>query len=371
MRAVSSEQLAVSSMRRKSRRYFLLLTAHCLLLTSFCLSARASGVWTKQRSSSFAWLHAVYFLDENRGWAVGGKGTILATDDGGNLWRTLPRPTEDSLQDVYFADEQTGWLVCERNIYDLKTVDEPRTYLMRTSNGGRTWTRVNVIGKDVNVRLVRALFTSGGRGWAFGEGGVLYTTRDGGATWEPQRVPTRYLLLGGLFLNSAQGWLVGAGATILQTSDGGETWNTGALLNPTAPASKNAKDAEAAARVRFTATSFIDQKRGWAVGAEGKVFATRDGGRTWSAQASNVAADLLDVKFISEYEGWAVGAQGTLIRTMDGGAHWTVEASGTTHPLERIFFVGRGHGWIVGFGGTILSYNADGETPRRPELKKT
>jgi photosystem II stability/assembly factor-like uncharacterized protein len=370
MKTVGSWQLAVGSWRRKNRSLFL-VTACCLLLTANCLSARAAGVWTKQRTGSFAWLHAVYFLDENRGWAVGGKGTILATDDGGNQWQELPRPTEDSLQDIYFADEQTGWLVCERNIYDLKTVDEPRTYLMHTSNGGRTWTRVNVIGKDVNVRLVRALFTTGGRGWAFGEGGVLYTTRDGGATWEPQRVPTKHLLLGGLFLNNTQGWLVGAGATILQTSDGGETWNTGALLNRAPASSENAKDAEAvAAHVRFTATSFIDQKRGWAVGAEGKIFATRDGGRRWSAQASNITADLLDVKFISEYEGWAVGAQGTLIRTMDGGAHWTMEASGTTHPLERIFFVGRAHGWIVGFGGTIISYRADGAAPQRPVLKQ-
>jgi photosystem II stability/assembly factor-like uncharacterized protein len=368
MKTVGSWQLAVGSWRRKGRRYFLLLTAYCLLLTAYCLPVRASGVWTKQRSGSFAWLHAVYFLDENRGWAVGGKGTLLATDDGGNQWHTEPRPTEDSLQDVYFADEQTGWLVCERSIYDLKTNDDPRTYLMRTTDGGRTWTRVNVIGKDVNVRLVRALFTSGGRGWAFGEGGVLYTTRDGGMNWERQGVPTRHLLLGGLFLNAAQGWLVGAGATILQTSDGGETWKTGALINFT-PAS--GKDAEAeAAHVRFTAASFIDQKRGWAVGAEGRVFATRDGGRTWSAQSSNVTTDLLDVKFISQYEGWAVGAEGTLIRTMDGGEHWTAESSGTTHALERLCFIGRTRGWVVGFGGTIISYSTTASTPRRPELKQ-
>jgi photosystem II stability/assembly factor-like uncharacterized protein len=366
MKAVGSGQWAVGSGQRKNRSLFL-FSAYCLLLTAYCFSARAAGVWTKQRSGSFAWLHALYFLDENRGWAAGGKGTLLRTDDGGNLWRTLPRPTDDSIKDVYFADERNGWLVCERSIYDLKTKDEPRTYLMRTTDGGRSWQRVNVIGKDVDVRLVRALFTSGGRGWTFGEAGMLYTTRDGGAKWERQPVPTRHLLLGGLFLNAEQGWLVGAGATILQTSDGGETWRTGALLS-LAPAS--GKQAEGTASVRFTATSFIDRRRGWAVGAEGKVFATRDGGRTWSAQNSNVTADLLDVKFISEYEGWAVGAQGTLIRTMDGGAHWTPESSGTTHALERLCFVGRTRGWAVGFGGTIISYSVNAATPRRPELKR-
>jgi len=343
-----------------------LLLAFALLLV--CSSwANAAGAWTTQRSGSLAWLHAVYFLDENHGWAVGGTGVLLSTTDGGKVWRVRPRPAEDALRDVYFSDEQNGWLVCERSIYDLKTNDEPRTYLLRTTDGGATWKKVNVIGKDVDARLVRALFTQGGRGWAFGEAGALYTTRDGGSSWERQKVPTRHLLLGGWFLDDEQGWLVGAGATLLQTSDGGETWHMGALVGFTPVSSNNAGEAE---RVRFTAASFVNRRRGWAVGAGGRVFATRDGGRTWAAQVSNVASDLFDVKFLDEFEGWAVGAQGTLIHTMDGGAHWVIQPSGTTHALERICFVGRTRGWLVGFGGTILSYTPDAATPQRPILKR-
>jgi photosystem II stability/assembly factor-like uncharacterized protein len=372
MTKVSSRQLAVGRKRRRRASSDLLPTAYCLLLTVLLLFASvmqgsAKGAWTAQRSGALSWLHAVYFLDENRGWAVGGSGVLLSTTDGGKVWRALARPAQDALLDVYFSDELNGWLVCERSIYDLKTNDEPRTYLLRTTDGGATWKKINVIGKDVDTRLVRALFTNEGRGWAFGEAGALYTTRDGGANWERQRVPTSHLLLGGSFLNAEQGWLVGAGATLLQTNDGGETWHTGALVG-LAPASGNTAEA---ARVRFIATSFVDKRKGWAVGTEGRVFATRDGGRTWVAQASNVASDLFDVKFLDEFEGWAVGAQGTLIHTVDGGAHWTVEPSGTTHALERLCFVGRTRGWAVGFGGTILSYTPESATPQRPGLKKT
>jgi photosystem II stability/assembly factor-like uncharacterized protein len=370
MKTVSSQQSAVSSQRSAARvrRFlspvfcFLLLlpTAHCLLPTAF-----AAGVWTRQRSNALGWLHAVYFLDENRGWAVGGGGIVLATTDGGKEWRVHSRPTEDALRDVYFSDEQNGWLVCERSIYNLKTNDEPLTFLLRTTDGGVTWTRVNVIGAEPNVRLVRALFTEGGRGWVFGEAGALYATRDGGVSWEKLRVPTRYLLLGGSFLDGARGWLVGAGATLLQTADGGESWRTGTLTG-LEPVTKS--DKAAARRVRFTSVSFVDAHHGWAVGAEGRVFATRDGGRTWAAQKSNVTADLADVKFLDKYEGWAVGAEGTLIHTTDGGALWTAEASGTTHALERLFFVGRTRGWAVGFGGTIISY-APNATRQSPGLK--
>ncbi|HEY0386770.1 MAG TPA: YCF48-related protein, partial [Pyrinomonadaceae bacterium] len=314
------------------------------LLFAGITNAQAAGVWRQQRSGTLAWLHAVYFLDAERGWAVGGSGALLATEDGGATWRTKPRPTNDALRDLYFADELNGWLVCERAIYQLTTKDDPRTYLMSTTDGGATWKRVNVIGVDVDARLVRALFAGDGRGWAFGEAGALYATRDHGLTWARQRVPTRHLLLGGTFLDASRGWLVGAGATILQTADGGETWRSCAVMDD--------------GHARFTAISFVDARHGWAVGATGRIYSTSDGGRNWRAQVSNVEADLLDVKFTDAAEGWVCGTEGTLLHTLDGGAHWTIESSGTTHPLERLYFVNKRRGWAVGFGGTIITYDA-------------
>lgn len=326
-----------------------------LVLIGLCATfATASNAWSKQQSGTMAWLHAVYFLDRNRGWAVGGNGVLLSTSDGGKSWAQMRRPTEDAVRDLYFADEKNGWLVCERSIYLLREKDEPRTYLLNTTDGGATWRRVNVTASDVDARLVRALFTAEGRGWAFGEAGALYTTRDGGTNWVRQRVPTQHLLLGGAFLNAEEGWLVGAGATVLQTSDGGETWRAGKIMSR--------------APVRFTAVSFVDRLRGWAVGSSGRVFATSDGGRSWRAQISGVLADLYDVQFLDTSEGWAVGAEGTVIHTTDGGQHWATEPSGTTHPLERLFFVNRERGWAVGFGGTIISYTV-ANAQRAPELR--
>ncbi|HEV2836063.1 MAG TPA: YCF48-related protein, partial [Pyrinomonadaceae bacterium] len=83
-----------------------------------------------------AWLHSVFFIDHNRGWAVGSKGTLLRTDDGGRNWKTTAASTDDVVRDIFFVDEQNGWLVCEVNIYQLKTNDDPRAYLMKTTDGG-------------------------------------------------------------------------------------------------------------------------------------------------------------------------------------------------------------------------------------------
>ena len=322
-----------------------------LLILLFSTSAFAQGgAWARQASGSLSWLHGVFFLDQNRGWAVGSKGAFLGTEDGGKTWKALPKPSDDVLRDIYFSDERNGWIVCERNIYQLKSNDDPRTYLMNTTDGGATWERVAIPGADINARLVRAVFSPGGSsGWAFGEGGAVYKSSAGDPKWVRLNAPTRHLLLGGTFIDEHRGWLVGAGATILQTSDGGETWHVSKLVN--------------APGVRFNATSFFGNRLGWAVGSGGSIYSTVNGGRSWQAQRSGVTTDLYDVKFLNALEGWAVGAEGTAIHTADGGSTWVTEPSNVTHPLERLFFADRTHGWAVGFGGTILTY-VRAEAPR-------
>jgi len=346
---------------------FLLLPFTFLLLPS---AAAAAGSWARQKSGTLAWLHAVYFVDGRRGFAVGGKGALLATEDGGARWEVRRAPAEDTLHDIFFTDERTGWVACERSIFLLKTKEEQRSYLLKTEDGGGSWRRVAVAGADVDARLVRVRFADREHGWAFGEMGALFATTDGGETWARQRVPTRHLLLGGAFLDARRGWLVGAGSTLLQTSDGGESWLAAQLVGQqittppaaTSPASSNAPSTSkstAAPSVRFNAVSFADARRGWAVGGGGAIFATEDGGRTWRAQASNVSADLLDVKFFDAREGVAVGGDGTALHTSDGGRTWRAEPTGTPHTLERLSFAGRTRGWAVGFGGTIISMKKD------------
>jgi photosystem II stability/assembly factor-like uncharacterized protein len=305
-----------------------------------------SGSWVRQKAGTMAWLRSVFFLDRDRGWAVGSKGTLLRTADGGLNWKTEPAPTTGIVRDILFLDEQNGWLVCEANQYELTTKEQPRAYLMKTTNGGETWQRIELQGFDVDSRLVRAVFSRGGRGWAFGEQGAIYTTRDSGETWIRLHSPTRHLLLGGIFVDDDRGWLVGAGATIIQTSDGGETWYQSRLP-------------QVEKTVRFTAASFVDNRIGWAVGSGGNVYQTTNGGRTWQKQESGINTDLFDVKFVDAREGWAVGAEGTIIHTVDGGSHWTSERSETQHPLERVFFTDKSRGWAVGFGGTVVAYSRE------------
>jgi len=320
------------------------ISCSCLLLLLLIFPSTVSAqTWARQRAGTLAWLHSVFFIDQNRGWAAGSKGTLLQTLDGGNTWKSRGASIDDVIRDIFFTDEQNGWLVVEVNAYQLKTQEEPRAYLMKTTDSGEHWKRIEIKGFDIDSILVRAVFSRNGHGWTFGESGTIYSTQDAGDTWIKLRSPTRRLLLGGMFIDEHRGWLVGAGATIIQTSDGGDTWYQSTLP-------------QVEKSVRFTATSFVDNRTGWAVGSGGTVYQTVNGGRTWLRQESTVAVDLFDVKFVDALEGWAVGAEGTVIHTSDGGDHWSTERTDTQHPLERVFFTDKNHGWAVGFGGTVVAY---------------
>ena len=135
-----------------------------------------------------AWLRAVYFLDQSRGWVAGSNGTLLATTDGGATWKKLSPLTKDTFQDVYFADDEVGWLVVTRDIFKLKS-NEAASYLLKTEDGGTTWRQVLLSGEDPNARLVRLVFADAQHGWVFGESGIVFGTHDGGRSWSESRLP--------------------------------------------------------------------------------------------------------------------------------------------------------------------------------------
>ena len=56
-----------------------------------------------------AWLHDVCFVDPRRGWAVGDRGAVWQTDDGGRNWRQQESGVGCPLRSVCFLDAETGW----------------------------------------------------------------------------------------------------------------------------------------------------------------------------------------------------------------------------------------------------------------------
>jgi photosystem II stability/assembly factor-like uncharacterized protein len=91
---------------------------------------------------------------------------------------------------------------------------------------------------------------------------------------------------------------------------------------------------------------------GWAVGGNGLVIRSTDGGQTFTS-SSPATTTLNGVFFVSDLDGWAVGNAGIAIHTTDGGGQWTQSTPGAL-ALNGVFFTDATHGWICGDSGKIL-----------------
>lgn len=93
--------------------------------------------------------------------------------------------------------------------------------------------------------------------------------------------------------------------------------------------------ADVPTRTTLTAVSAVGDKV-WAVGHDGTIIASSDGGLTWALQREDVldtssraafdprqGVPLLDVLMLDASHGFAIGAYAQLLRTDDGGQSWT------------------------------------------------
>jgi len=83
---------------------------------------------------------------------------------------------------------------------------------------------------------------------------------------------------------------------------------------------------------------FLDQAVGWAVGGNGTILATIDGGQNWQAQKAPTDQNLFSVYFLDQTNGWAVGWSGTILATTDGGKSWETRETDVTALLSDVAF---------------------------------
>jgi photosystem II stability/assembly factor-like uncharacterized protein len=110
------------------------------------------------------------------------------------------------------------------------------------------------------------------------------------------------------------------------------------------------------------AVSCIDNEVGWAVGAQGFIGHTTDGGWSWPAQDSGVTTTLRAVSFAfadAAEVGLAVGDQATLLTSRDGGQHWQSVNVAATDTL-RGTAITEGAALLVAVGdGGLIARSSD------------
>lgn len=339
--------------------------------------AVASGVAVTLRAAAFATPSVVV--------AVGDDGTLIRSTDGGLHWGRSTSGTSAALRGVQFTDALTGVAVGGDDL-----LWRAARVVLRTADGGATWSKAVIPGGD---RLYGLACAGPGQLIAVGENGATLRTSDAGLTWEAVAAD-KSAWLASVSSAGSNTIAVGEGGKIFHSADLGAKWtflqqkeprinvssiaraDKDAILiagGPSILRSADGKDfvkAKTATDKAVNAICLIDSLAGVAVGAEGTIQRTVDGGHTWTAVESGTKRDLSVVAFSDERNGIAIGNYGfagpSMVRTEDGGNTWHAQPcrSGMTIcdgtiPLHAMALLRSGFGMAVGGAGAVYR-TADG-----------
>lgn len=167
--------------------------------------------------------NGVYFVNNYEGYVVGGKGDtsqiIIKTIDGGNTWSVQRNTVGATLNSVYFTSASTGFAIGNKGV------------ILKTTNGGLNWSPISLSGVINTRNFNKILFNKQGVGFIVGgnESDTIATilkSTDGGNTWTVVKDAINSPVLNGIsFKNNNEAYIVGNQGVILHSFDAGNTWS--------------------------------------------------------------------------------------------------------------------------------------------------
>ncbi|MEO0132450.1 MAG: YCF48-related protein [candidate division WOR-3 bacterium] len=272
----------------------------------------------------------IFALNEHRLWIGSYEATIFYSNNGGERWYRQAAGLSKWTARIFFINETLGWAACGEAIIGKTTCGNETTYNFFN------WQQICLPNPPYSADscdIYGIYFIDENRGWFCAgrypeydavNGETLYVkgqgyigrTLDGGGnptSWQLLRRDTIYDFFDIRFLDSLSGFVVGGNdrtnqAVILRTQNGGLTWQE-------IPVPNQAK--------YLRALDFVGRRHAWAVGRNGTILHTNDGGNTWIIQQSGVDTTLFDVSFADTLHGLIAG-NGCVLYTHNGGSTWHI-----------------------------------------------
>ena len=368
-------------------------------------------------SNAIFHFRSAHMIDNQVGFAVGERGVVIKTADGGVTWTEVPQGvTTEDLLGLYFVDQNTGVIVGTAGT------------VLRTTDGGATWNQQVIPGAS-GVDLQDVCFADNQRGVAVGgsntmvftedyidyKPGKIFLTYDGGQTWSPAgEIPVVLHSLNGVTMKGYKGLAVGGSvfssvyqgtyaksSIIIKTTDGGHTWtvqenpynsneevsSVGLIFPLYDVDSVDGQNGIAVGGFAvppiykqdgitwrqswrddcrlswYAGTSFVDANTAIIVGetcATAGIGRSTDAGQSWTMISYGSYPSLRGVSFANANLGVAVGRYSTVVRSEDGGLTWDRSPSFPRVPvtehedLTDIQFIDRDSGYAVGWFGSII-----------------
>ncbi|MDR0338083.1 MAG: hypothetical protein LBI18_13440 [Planctomycetaceae bacterium] len=299
-------------------------------------------------------LNDLCFIDANIGWAVGDRGTIWHTEDGGTTWILQKTPISCTLWSVCFLDASFGFAV---GGYYFPFSSQGRGVVLSTQDGGKNWSICQTPNLPV-VHRVKILdpmrIILAGESSEYHPTG-LFLTLDAGRIWKT------------IYSNKTNGWTA-ADFFDEKTGIGISKHNTAQIFQNETKLSQTPTFGSA----RLADLKLIpeqtppDNINAWMVGDNGLILSTLDRGLRWGVAPgqlpghSDMPVDLNTIEAKGKNL-WVAGNPGTIIySSADLGKTWKATPSGASTVIRKIVFADTKNGWAVGDLGTILNTNDGG-----------
>jgi photosystem II stability/assembly factor-like uncharacterized protein len=269
---------------------------------------------------------------------------------------------------INFIDSKVGWVVAQYQAGDSTVL---QVYF--TDSGGKNWDPSNMdapltLGVQGTAASGLLTFVNTKDGWGLGAGAQLERTTDGGYTWHAVPVPA--ISANGDFPTFVNG-VFATGSTVVAwggtgqrsendyapffdvSTDGGHSWTMrSGPANLTLPLSLQSAFA-------------ANDADHWLLATDNRLFATDDGGQTWSLRAQfagvkrirYVAIGGAGIDYASGY-GNLPTPSSVVLQTVDAGDNWTTVGFGEP-PLDA-------NAPVVNFPGGIVGCPTRPLTPPPP-----
>lgn len=234
-------------------------TIHTILRTT-----NGGAHWTTVVSQNdpqgwFDGIRKVDFINSMQGWCVGASGKVRRTLDGGVTWTDLPdvaEPNLSYLSTVDFADAQVG--------YSSAAYSFGGGVLLKTTNGGQSW---NILTGGVFSEMA---FVHPDTGFIANEN-YSFRMKDGNLNWDFLPIPDEALSRGFAFQDGSNGFMLVTNG-VRRTRNGGQFWEEylfpGNNVTP------------------MNDFDWINNfQNGIAVGNNGRIYRTANGGETGAPMA--------------------------------------------------------------------------------------
>lgn len=291
------------------------------------VSSDNANTWQQASVPTRSTLTASYFVNKNKGWAVGHDGIVLTTDDAGQHWQIqLTGEQANQLNAQYLKtllekkQRQFEQLLTEQRNEEAEIALENLTFMSQDAD--------SFIDEGASRPFLDVWFKNEQEGFVIGAFGLFFRTIDGGQSWQPWL--THLPNTDGLHLNSIKKignalYIVAEAGTLFRSDDQGETWQ---ILNSP-----------------YDGTFFGIEQLGnnsnsiLAYGLRGNAFYSKDQGEHWQKINTSIDASLFGSTRLTNGDVVLVGHNGFFLTINTNGQRTTLQQTVYKLPITNTIYV--------------------------------